>query len=195
MSDTRDEGVALLRKLIAGAFFPYMGTGKILPRITDDEYLVLQELALRAGSDPPLTPPQDELVKLAKEIRSSYGFLMMRLGVMRDADDGYAVLRREWDNHEAAFRRLGELTGQEPVRVPTEAEHLNESRSPDVDGQASAVINGAARNSGGDVTPLSSPTCAEGGSQPLRGAGLEPADSLHPSAGGASPVRPSTEKP
>ncbi len=66
-----------------------------------------------AGVPSPQEPP--ELAKLASEIRSSYGFVMMRVAVCKDAQDAYDVMKAEWTDHEAAFRRLGELLGIEPV--------------------------------------------------------------------------------
>lgn len=43
------------------------------------------------------------------EIRSSYGYLLMRLAVAKDNDDTYAVCKKEFTEHEAAFHRLEKL--------------------------------------------------------------------------------------
>jgi hypothetical protein len=49
------------------------------------------------------------LLKDASEIRSSYGFLLMRLAVAENAEDAYNVVRKEFEEHEAAFSRLEHL--------------------------------------------------------------------------------------
>ena len=45
----------------------------------------------------------------ADEIRGAYGYLTMRLAVAKDAEDAYDVCKREFEAHEAAFRRLEQL--------------------------------------------------------------------------------------
>lgn len=44
--------------------------------------------------------------KDAAEIRSSWGFLLMRLAVAADLDDVYAVCKKEFQEHEPAAQRL-----------------------------------------------------------------------------------------
>lgn len=45
----------------------------------------------------------------ADEIRGAYGYLTMRLAVAKDAEDAYDVCKKEFEAHEAAFRRLEQL--------------------------------------------------------------------------------------
>jgi len=52
---------------------------------------------------------QPELVQVLKdatEIRSACGFMWMRMAVVKDAQDAYDVAKREFEDHEAAFKRL-----------------------------------------------------------------------------------------
>jgi hypothetical protein len=50
----------------------------------------------------------EQILADADEIRSSYGFLLMRLAVAKDAQDTYDVCKREFLDHEAALTRLQE---------------------------------------------------------------------------------------
>lgn len=48
----------------------------------------------------------EQLIKDAAEIRSSYGYLLMRLAVAASAEDAYQVAKKEFFDHEAALKRL-----------------------------------------------------------------------------------------
>lgn len=61
-------------------------------------------VAATSPSDAGARPPQD--AKDISEIVSSYGFLLMRLAVTEGAQDTYDVCKREFQEHEAALKRL-----------------------------------------------------------------------------------------
>lgn len=58
----------------------------------------------------------EALLADANEIRSAYGFLLMRMAVAKDAQDAHDIAKREFQNHEAALKRLEEALS-DPARI------------------------------------------------------------------------------
>jgi hypothetical protein len=51
----------------------------------------------------------DDLLRDAYELRSAYGFLLMRLAVAKDLDDVFEVCKREFMDHEPVLKRLEKI--------------------------------------------------------------------------------------
>lgn len=64
----------------------------------------------------PAEPTQDTDIRA---IVSSYGFLLMRLAVAKDAQDTFDVCKREFQEHEAALKRLQDtFIHDKPAALP-----------------------------------------------------------------------------
>ncbi len=66
----------------------------------------MRESAALSVSQAHEQPNFAQIMKDASEIRSSYGFILMRGAVAADEQDVYAVLKKEFEEHAEAFKRL-----------------------------------------------------------------------------------------
>lgn len=67
------------------------------------------EAALAARDRVAPQPQIEQVLKDAAELRSSYGYLLMRVAVAADAQDAYEIAKREFSEHEPAMKRLESL--------------------------------------------------------------------------------------